>query len=103
VQARHGLPLPDGRVPEHRQRITTVYAYATAGGTDTAFLNDTAGADTFTGRPAYATMIGASLYSYASGFDFVYGCRTSGGAGDTGYLYDTAGNDALAAKPSTPR
>ena len=62
-----------------------VYAYATAGGFDTADLYDPWGSYTFTAYPTYATLTGTGFYNYAGGFDKVNAHRAGGT--DTARLY----------------
>ena len=68
--------------------FATVKAYAVEGGTDTATLTGTTGADTFTGRDDWGILrdsAGTDYYSLVRYFDEVYA-----DAGDT-----TTGNDTL--------
>ena len=57
-------------------------------------MYDSAGNDTFTATPTYATLVGTGFYNYAGSFDKVYGYATAGGI-DTAKLYDSAGNDTF--------
>jgi len=77
-----------------------VDAYATAGGSDRAYLYDSAGNDLFYGLPEYALMQGenAEYTNFAHGFDRVDGYATAGGS-DRAYLYDSAGNDLFYGLP----
>ncbi len=84
-----------------------VYAYANAGDAggvrDRAYLFDSVGNDTFTGRPTYSTLAGTGYYNYAGSFDKVYGYATAGdagGVGDRANLYDSAGNDTFIGRPT---
>ena len=46
-------------------------AYATAGGSDTAYLYDGAGTNTLVGAPTYAYLVGTGYYNQVSGFKAV--------------------------------
>ena len=83
-----------------------VNAYSTAGDAggegDQAVLYDSAGNDTFVGRPEYTLLKGAGFYNYVQGFDRAYGYATAGnagGVGDQAFLYDSAGNDTFVGRP----
>ena len=72
----------------------TVTGSATAGGSDTAYLYDTAGNDVFVSTAAYSYLQGGGLTNVAAGFRTVLASATAGGT-DVAYLYDTAGNDVF--------
>jgi hypothetical protein len=56
-----------------------VYAYATAGGVDRAYLYDSAAADAFFGQDDIGRLSGPGFYNQAKGFDFVSAIGTAGG------------------------
>ncbi len=75
----------------------SVNGYALAGGTDTATLTGTTGADLFSGRETFAYMRnegGSDYFLYAASFDEVT-AHSNGGADDRAYLYDSDGDDTV--------
>ena len=91
----------------YAQSFDHVYAYATAGDAggvgDQAFLYDSAGNDSFVGRPQYSVLKGTGFENYAQGFDQVTAYATAGdavGVGDQATLYDSAGNDTFTGTPT---
>ncbi len=75
----------------------TVNGYGGAGGTDTATLTGTTGADLFSGRETFAYMRnegGSDYFLYAASFDEVTGYG-NGGTDDVAYLYGSSGDDRL--------
>jgi hypothetical protein len=81
-----------------------VYAHATQGGIDRAYLyDDASGDDTFTAHPTYAVRAGTGFYNFANRFDEVYAQPYQGeyGGDDKAYLYDDpAGADIFSASPT---
>src|SRR5262249_17940198 len=81
----------------------TVQVAGGGGAGDRAYMYDSSGNDTFTGRPEYSFLSGAGFNNYVSGFGHVYAYATSGDAGGVGdrvNLYDSAGNDTLGMPPA---
>lgn len=76
-----------------------VFAFANAGGNDTAHFDDGATDDQFVATPSYALMraLTGEFYNYTTGFDSVTAASTSGGA-DVAQLYDGTGADSLLAR-----
>ncbi len=88
--------------PNYRASVTgaeRVYAYAFAGGTDTALLEGSAGRDTFKGGPANARLYGSGYYHFTTGFDTVTALPGSGGI-DKASFYDGVGNDQFMGSPT---
>ena len=75
-----------------------VYGYAGAGGTDTATLNGSGGADKFHGYATYGMMTDTSFMNYA--FDFGVITANASGVGDFAYLYGSGGDDSFTADAS---
>jgi hypothetical protein len=69
-----------------------VDGYAFAGGSDRAYLYDSAGDDRFVGRPEYSLLTGTGYYNLEWSFEKVYSFATAGGS-DVAYMYDSAGDD----------
>ncbi len=67
------------------------------GGSDTAMLYDSAGADVLTMFPTYSVMVGTGYLTQAVEFASVYGFSSTGN--DTAQLFDSTGNDALTSYP----
>ncbi|NQT16107.1 MAG: hypothetical protein HQ582_25345, partial [Planctomycetes bacterium] len=93
----------DGLTFRHEvDQVRNVFAYAEAGGFDTAALHGLTGAaDTFIGKPDYGEMYdGASYYNYAGGFEKLSATGTlEPGFDDKAQLYDGAGHDVFDAEP----
>jgi hypothetical protein len=78
--------------------IVEANAAAVAGGTDTAFLHDSAGADEFFGEASTNTArieYSGGQMNKAIGFDRVFADAGTGDAIDKAWLYDSASNDTL--------
>ena len=76
--------------------FATAYGYAGAGGTDTATLTGTTGADAFYGRESLAYMRnvgGGDYFLYARDFSEV--TANGNGGDDAAYLWGSAGDDTL--------
>ena len=84
------------------REVRNVFAYAEAGGVDTAVLHDLAGAaDRFIAKPDYGEMYDdATYYNYAGGFEKLSGTGTlEPGFDDKAQLYDGVGHDVFDAMP----
>ncbi|MCS7239466.1 MAG: hypothetical protein NZ899_14535, partial [Thermoguttaceae bacterium] len=80
------------------------YAYSTAGGTDTAYMYDSAAAaDTFTATPSYAVMSGPGHYARAWGFERVFAYAGADGFNNTARLYTSSNGDVFEAWPTSAR
>ncbi len=102
---------PDGVELNREDELTTraavgferVYAYTTAGGSDTASLTGADGArNRLYSYADYTTLTesGRSFYFYARGFDSV-SADSPGSSASYAYLYDSAGDDTLEATPDS--
>ena len=82
--------------------FAAVYGYGTAGGSDTAILNDSAGSDLYFGYASYGLMMdaGSAYRNYAFNFATITGNASN--AGDVAYLYDSAGVDTFEATLDGP-
>jgi len=78
-----------------------VFAFAIAGGFDTASLYGSAGDDVFTGTPTFSRIVGNGYRVRADFFEAVYGY--GGGGNDRGFLYDSAGHERLEAAANWAR
>ena len=76
-----------------------VYAFSYNGGTDRAYLYDSAGDDVYVAHPSSALLYGDGFFNQAYGFDRVNAYSTAGG-NDTAYFYDSAGDETLIATSS---
>ncbi len=72
---------------------------ATAGGVDTAYVNDTAGNDLLVTSLQAFTLIGANYAVYTAGFEQT--TITSIGGNDAAAMLDSAGNDVFTATPAS--
>jgi len=70
-----------------------VYAYGEGSGSDLAYLYDSAGDDTFTGKPDEGRLSGPGYLAVAKAFDEVHAQASSGN--DTAELNDSEWDDAL--------
>jgi hypothetical protein len=70
---------------------------------DQAFLQDSAGDDTFLGEPEFGVLSGNGFKNRANGFDLVVAqafAGDTGGLGDQAFLRDSAGNDIFFSRPT---
>jgi len=81
------------------QSFDAVYAYASAGGADTAALVDSPSNDTFAAYPTYARLSGAGYLCRVESFDEVHASASAGGS-DRAEFYDGAGDDTFVAWPT---
>jgi len=88
--------IPGGAVYDRLVKaFDNVYAYGEGSGADVAWLYDTAGDDTFLGKPDESRLSGAGYLAVANAFDEVH-AQASGG-NDTAELNDSAFDDMLTA------
>ena len=73
-----------------------------AGGSDKAYLFDSAGNDILVTGPQSSQMTGSGFNHTALGFELTYSFASAGG-NDKAYLLDSAGNDSLVATPTYAR
>jgi hypothetical protein len=79
-----------------------LYAYASAGGSDTAILYDSPGPDKFKGDPTVAKMYrGGVFYHRVKFFDAVYAMSTTGD--DYAQLWDSPADDRLESQQESTR
>ncbi|WP_246105874.1 S8 family peptidase [Rosistilla ulvae] len=71
---------------------------AGGGGSDRAYLYDSAGNDTLSASPGDTKLSGVGYEHALTGIRSIYVHATAGG-NDTAYLYDSAGDDRLAIRP----
>ncbi len=97
------LNREDGTTTRTATGFEKVYAYATAGGSDTASLTGADGArNRLYSYADYTTLTesGRSFYFYARAFDSV-SADSPGSSVSYAYLYDSAGDDTLEATPDS--
>ncbi len=97
------LNREDGATTRTATGFEKVYAYATAGGSDTASLTGADGArNRLYSYANYTTLTESarSFYFYARGFDSV-SAHSPGSSASYAYLYDSAGDDTLEATPDS--
>ena len=82
--------------------FTSVHAYAKAGGNDVAYMYDSPGNDTLTGKPTFARLVGDGFLTRAKFFDSVQAIATGGGY-DVASLIDSGGNETFTATPDESR
>ena len=71
---------------------------------DTAYLMDSAGADTFSAGPGWAYLTGPGFWNYAAQFDTVLAYATASepaGVSDTAFLIGSAGADQFVSHPES--
>jgi hypothetical protein len=77
-----------------------VYAYATPGTSDEAYLSGTAAGDTFVGGQGYAYLTGAGKTNSTRQFDYVEADVSGSGGTDKATLYDSTGSDQFVGQTS---
>lgn len=73
-------------------------AFASGGGSDRAYLYDSAGGDTLSASPGDTKLSGVGFEHHLTDVRSIYVHATAGG-NDVAYLYDSAGDDRLAIRP----
>ncbi len=80
--------------------MNSVYAHATAGGNDVAYLYDSKLDDHLAIRDQFTSLRNANQFRLAYGFEKVFAFAGAGGQDDAA-LYDSAGDDRLSASSNS--